>query len=87
MLETMERQGIRAEEREHPRRDQKTQRADAHRFDRFDFLGHLHRAEFGGERGADPRRQHDPGEERPEFAGKSDRDQAGNSRSVPKRCN
>ena len=75
MLEMTLRQGIKRKKREHPRSDQKTERPDAHRLDRLHFLGDLHRAELGRERRADPRREHDPGEQRPQLAGKSNRDQ------------
>ena len=68
--------GHQREEREHARRDQETQRTDAHRLDGFHFLRDLHRPELGGKRGADSRREHDPGQQRAELARERDCDQA-----------
>ena len=53
-----------------------TLRPDAHCLDRFDFLGHLHGAELGGESRTDPGCQHDAGKKGPELARETDRDQS-----------
>ena len=63
MLEMTLRHGISAKSASIRGATKKPQRPDAHRFDRFHFFRDLHRAELGGVGRADPRRQHDPGEQ------------------------